>query len=47
MATPHLVCPVCGTLVEQSKCYGCRMKIHSYKCRKCGANVPNPEYGGA
>ena len=45
MKAIDLTCPVCGTSMIQSRCEGCRRKIHSYKCQKCGANVPNPEYG--
>ncbi|XES77551.1 MAG: hypothetical protein ACBZ72_01430 [Candidatus Bathyarchaeia archaeon] len=44
MAVTELVCPACGTCVVQSRCQGCRKKIHSYKCQKCGTNIPNPEY---
>ncbi|MCW4018198.1 MAG: hypothetical protein NWF00_05915 [Candidatus Bathyarchaeota archaeon] len=44
MSAQNLVCPACGNLVNQSTCQGCRRKIHSYKCQKCGADVPNPEY---
>ncbi|MCW4009166.1 MAG: zinc finger domain-containing protein [Candidatus Bathyarchaeota archaeon] len=44
MTTSNFTCPNCGSTVEQSRCQGCRRKIHSYKCPKCGADVPNPEY---
>jgi hypothetical protein len=40
----NLTCPVCGSIVEHSKCQSCRKKIHAYKCVKCGAYVLNPEY---
>jgi predicted RNA-binding Zn-ribbon protein involved in translation (DUF1610 family) len=41
-----LTCPICGTSVIQIRCESCRKKtIKSYKCQKCGTNIPNPEYG--
>lgn len=45
MALSDLVCQSCGNSVQQSQCCGCRKKIHSYKCQKCGNMIPNPEYG--
>ncbi len=43
----NLTCSVCRTSVVQSRCLSCRKKIHTYKCQKCGTDIPNPEYGGS